>query len=163
MIVAPASIAAYRAGRTVLMTAALWGCGLSVSGEASVGFMRDGSSPASSGGAGSSGGFGSSSGAASGGYVDSGLLLNLDGSTSRDSSVHASDTGADSRAPLDAGPSDAPDDGATCAKLTTCCALLAAYGTAASTVTSCQAAAATKNQSTCQSVLSPFESFAVCP
>lgn len=156
--------AACRSAHAAWLAAALWSCGLAVSGEASLGPSDDASSGGSSGsssgiaGYGSSGASGSSSG--SGFNLDTGLAR-YDGGSSGDGSVQGGrDAGADSHALADAGPRDAPDDGSTCARLGSCCTLLAAYGTAAMTVTSCKTAAGTNNPSTCQSWLSLLM---VCP
>jgi hypothetical protein len=162
--------AACRGGRAALLAAALWSCGLAVSGEATQG-VDDGStaSTSSSGSSGSSG-YGSSgvssSGSSSGSALtfDTGLPGYDSGSTSADASVQGGrDAGADSHPLADAGPRDASDDGATCAKLSSCCTLLTAYGSSSMSIASCLSAAASKNSSTCQTVLSPFESLLLCP
>jgi hypothetical protein len=166
------SLAGRRIGRVLfrlsLLGAMVSSCGLSAQGEGAVGAEDGGPSDTSSSGvnggsssgtlASSSGGSGSSSGIAT--YDDA-----ADDAWAYDGSLDVSiPLSFDAGFPTDASPGDAGVSASVeCSKLNTCCGILQVYGVAASTVSSCYTGAATNSLSTCMAVLSPLESYGLCP
>ncbi len=170
----PSSLAALRFGSAALLAVAICRCGLAADGQGGLvsgdaGQVGGGSSGGGSGGStgGSSGGSSSSGATSSSGVQDpldgdapddaSGLALDGPSDLPRDAAVSDGHR-------LDAAPRDAAADGpSTCARLNTCCGLLALYGSSAMSITSCMQAAASNDEGTCDTVLGPFEGLGLCP
>jgi hypothetical protein len=170
--VAQSSLAACRLGCVTLLVVALCRCGLSSTGSGVVGTPDAAAGPGGSSGYSSGGSLSgtSTSSTSSSGSSPTGSSGGDDADTPDQAgddvaSLSArAEAGTDSR-PTEAGSKDAAAEGgagAICSMLATCCSLLQAYGTSATSIQSCREAAASNNATECETALGPLQSLGLC-